>query len=78
MKMIVFMKWIAKGGVILVKFTGIVACLIWFAAGNSKMAAMIKGKRKKQDTKSALDLTFIHIPEVGKKIQQSFRKPVFF
>ncbi len=56
------------------RFAGVFICLMLINISNSFLYRVFTGKRNKKDNKNrAEDLPKLRMPELGKKLQQSFR-----
>lgn len=56
------------------RFAGVFICLMLINISNSFLYQLFTGKRNKKDSKNETeDFPKIIVPELGKKLQQSFR-----
>ncbi len=52
---------------------GVVFCLLLIELTSSRLATWLKGKRSAKSNHIKLDINIIDMPEVGRKLQNSFK-----
>lgn len=52
---------------------GVLLCLCYIALSSSKLAHLLRKKQKVTDSLTNLKIDFVQMPELGKKLQQSFK-----
>lgn len=56
-----------------IRIVGVVFCILLINITSSQLVMRLKGKRKPKANNPKLDLEIINIPEMGRKLQNSFK-----
>jgi hypothetical protein len=56
-----------------IRIVGVVFCILLINITSSRLVSWLKGKRKPKANNPKLDLEIINMPEMGRKLQNSFK-----